>query len=191
MTSDAFSNHTLSPSTSAHGQNWSFIPLDRPIPLIKRTPTTHLFSLISLVYVLGIQLGIDANKISFTVLVLRMANRIWKEAKQQPGTAGPGNRLGSCLVSFHFLWAILSTSTVDFSRTFDDIFLLTGAIFFTPIHTRIHANLRTSSRQHVLLKHLWVAYKKYDKRLIWDRDKNTWTTAVQCHWLPQRKSFAF
>ena len=46
------------------------------------------------------------------MLVLRMANRIWKEAKQQPGTARPGNRLGSCLVSFYFLWAILSTSTV-------------------------------------------------------------------------------
>ena len=41
-----------------------------------------------------------------------MAHRIWKESKQQPGTAGPGNMLGSCLVSIHFLWAILSTSTV-------------------------------------------------------------------------------
>ena len=38
-----------------------------------------------------------------TVLVLRMARRIWTEIKQQPGTAGPGNMLGSCLVSFHFL----------------------------------------------------------------------------------------
>ena len=28
-----------------------------------------------------------------TVLVLRMAHRIWKETKQQPGTAGPGNML--------------------------------------------------------------------------------------------------
>ena len=33
----------------------------------------------------------------------RMAHRKWKETKQQPGTAGPGNILGSCLVSFHFL----------------------------------------------------------------------------------------
>ena len=41
-----------------------------------------------------------------------MAHRIWKETKQHPATAGPGNMLGSCLVSFHFLWAILSTSTV-------------------------------------------------------------------------------
>ena len=48
-----------------------------------------------------------------TVLVLRMANRIWKETKQEPGTAGPGNKLGYCLISFHFLWVILSTSTVN------------------------------------------------------------------------------
>ena len=47
-----------------------------------------------------------------TVLVLKMAHRIWKETKQHPDTAGPDNRLGCCLVSFHFLWAILSTSTV-------------------------------------------------------------------------------
>ena len=37
-----------------------------------------------------------------TVLVLRMAHRIWKETKQLPGTAGPGNMLGSCLVLFPF-----------------------------------------------------------------------------------------
>ena len=50
---------------------------------------------------------------SSTVLVLRMAHSIWKETKQQPCTAGPGNMLGCCLISFHFLWAILSTSTVQ------------------------------------------------------------------------------
>ena len=49
----------------------------------------------------------------YTVLVLRMAHRIRKETKQEPCTAGPGNMLGCCLVSFHFLWAILSTSTVQ------------------------------------------------------------------------------
>ena len=31
-----------------------------------------------------------------------MAHRKWKEARQLPGTAGPGNMLGCCLVSFHF-----------------------------------------------------------------------------------------
>ena len=41
-----------------------------------------------------------------------MAHRKWKETKQLPGTAGPGNRLGSCLVSFHFLWAILCPQAV-------------------------------------------------------------------------------
>merc|ERR1719264_1961691 len=35
-----------------------------------------------------------------------MAHRKWKEIKQQPGTAGPGNLLGCCFLSFHFLWAI-------------------------------------------------------------------------------------
>ena len=45
-----------------------------------------------------------------------MAHRKWKEIKQQlsmlPGPAVPG----CCLVSFHFLWAILSTSTVEDSK---------------------------------------------------------------------------
>ena len=35
-----------------------------------------------------------------------MAHRKWKEAKQLPGTGGPGNMLGCCLIFFHFLWAI-------------------------------------------------------------------------------------
>ena len=47
-----------------------------------------------------------------TVLVLRMAHRKWIEFKQQPSMF-PGSAVpGSCLVSFYFLWAILSTSTV-------------------------------------------------------------------------------
>ena len=41
-----------------------------------------------------------------------MAHRKWKETKLQPGTAGLGNRLGCCLVSFHFLWAILCPQAV-------------------------------------------------------------------------------
>ena len=50
-----------------------------------------------------------------TVLVLRMAHRKGKEIKQQPSML-PGPAVpGSCLVSFHFLWAILSTSTVIYS----------------------------------------------------------------------------
>ena len=36
----------------------------------------------------------------------RMA-RMERTTKQQPGTAGPGNMLGCCFVSFHFQWAIL------------------------------------------------------------------------------------
>ena len=42
----------------------------------------------------------------------RMAYRKWKETKLQPGTAGPGNLLVCCLVSFHFLWAILCPRAV-------------------------------------------------------------------------------
>ena len=42
-----------------------------------------------------------------------MAHRKWKEAKQLPDTAGPGNMLGCSLVSFHFLWAILCLQAVE------------------------------------------------------------------------------
>ena len=42
----------------------------------------------------------------------RIALRKWKETKQEPGTAEPGNRLGCCLISFHFLWAILCPQAV-------------------------------------------------------------------------------
>ena len=47
-----------------------------------------------------------------TVRVDSLAHRKWKETKQQPRTAGPGNMLGCCLISFHFLWGKLSTLTV-------------------------------------------------------------------------------
>ena len=48
-----------------------------------------------------------------TVLVLRMAHRKRKETKQLPSLL-PGPVVpGSSLVSFHILWAILSTGTVE------------------------------------------------------------------------------
>ena len=54
------------------------------------------------------------NRSTRTVLVLRMAHRKWKEFKQQPSML-PGSAVpGSWLVSFYFLWAILSTSSVLF-----------------------------------------------------------------------------
>ena len=43
----------------------------------------------------------------------RITHRKWKETKLHPGTAGPGNRLGFCIVSFHFLWAILCPQAVQ------------------------------------------------------------------------------
>ena len=51
--------------------------------------------------------------VNCTVLVLRMAHRKWKESKQQPSMLSGPAEPGSCLVSFHILWAILSTSTVQ------------------------------------------------------------------------------
>ena len=47
-----------------------------------------------------------------TVRVDSLPHRKWREIQQQPGTAGPGNMLGCCLISFHFLWGKLSTRTV-------------------------------------------------------------------------------
>ena len=41
-----------------------------------------------------------------------MGHRKWKETKRQPGTAGPGNMLGCCLVSLHCLCSILCSHSV-------------------------------------------------------------------------------
>ena len=49
----------------------------------------------------------------FRVIVLRMAHRKWKETKLQLSMLLGPAVLDCCLVSFHFLWAILSTSTVQ------------------------------------------------------------------------------
>ena len=56
----------------------------------------------------------DNNRVNFIMKTNRnrecctewmewMSHRKQKETKQQPGTAGPGNMLGCCLVSLHFL----------------------------------------------------------------------------------------
>ena len=42
-----------------------------------------------------------------------MAHRKWIEIKQQPGTGGPGNILGCCLVSFRFLCDIHTIHSVQ------------------------------------------------------------------------------
>ena len=47
----------------------------------------------------------------------RMARRKWREIKLQSGTAGPGNMLGSCLISFHILWANLCLQAVVSEKT--------------------------------------------------------------------------
>ena len=56
---------------------------------------------------------IDFIFIPYTACGHRIAHWKWKETKQQPGTAGPGNMLGCCFVSFHFLWAILCPHNVQ------------------------------------------------------------------------------
>ena len=52
---------------------------------------------------------------SRTVLVLRMTHRKWKKLStaRHSWASRPGNMLSCCLVSLHFLWVILSTSTVQ------------------------------------------------------------------------------
>ena len=50
---------------------------------------------------------------TYTVLVLRMTHRKWRETKQQPSMLPGPAVTGCCLVYFHFLWVILSTSTVQ------------------------------------------------------------------------------
>ena len=45
-----------------------------------------------------------ANNKDCTACGYRMAHRKRKDPKLQPGTAGPGSMIGSCLVSFHFLY---------------------------------------------------------------------------------------
>ena len=45
--------------------------------------------------------------LSSTVRVDSLPHRKWKGIKQQPGTAGPGNMLGCCLIYFHFLQELI------------------------------------------------------------------------------------
>ena len=51
-------------------------------------------------------LSIHNSQVHSTGRMGWMAHMKWKEALQLPGTAGPGNMLGCCSISFHFLWAI-------------------------------------------------------------------------------------
>ena len=86
---------------------------------------TFLLSLIGpeLVWILGPRphVGFRIELISHTTYSTpcghRMAHRKWKEIKQQP-TLLPGPSVpGSCLVSFHFLWAILCLQAVVYCGT--------------------------------------------------------------------------
>ena len=70
-----------------------------------------------------------------------MAHRIWKETKLQPGTAGPGNMLGCCLVSFRFLWAILSTSTLKVEIRAKIKMCITSGSFHYAVSFRGHSHM--------------------------------------------------
>ena len=72
-----------------------------------------------------------------------MANRKWKATKLQPGTTGPGNLPGSCLVSFHFLWAILCPQAV---------LLTQQALSFMAVVPQ-PVSLAFASHIHILLPH--------------------------------------
>ena len=64
------------------------------------------------VLIIGLAYGAKNVLSNTTVLKLRMVHRKWRETKQQPSVLpGPAVPV-SCLVSFHILWDILSTSTV-------------------------------------------------------------------------------
>ena len=78
----------------------------------------------------------------------RLPHRKWKQIKQQPGTAGPGNMLGCCLICFHFMWGKLSTRTV--LRVVDlgvmncgktSYFWLLCHVFLPPLSAQLSATL--------------------------------------------------
>ena len=74
-----------------------------------------------------------------------------KETKQEPGTAEPGNRLGCCLISFHFLWAILYVSRLyelPGSR-------ISTAHFFWAIYRRRNKMLRSFTLPFAFLASLF------------------------------------
>ena len=67
--------------------------------------------------------------------MLRMAYRKWKEIKQQPSMLPVPTVPGSCLVPFHFLWAILSTRTVHaFDVSFDHSLGFVSVIMYAVSH---------------------------------------------------------
>ena len=116
--------------------HYSSLPLHAPAIihslLIIHKPSARLFGMFSL----------HVATCQCTVLVLSMAHRIWKETEQQPGTAGPGTMLGCCLNSFHFLWAILSTST-----------LLSGVNLWVHVWLRGAQTERGNARGGAIKKH--------------------------------------
>ena len=94
--------------------------------------------------------------------MLRIAHRIWKETKQEPATAEPGNMLGGCLVSIHFLWAIPSTSTVVVPRVVRCIILYP---VFTKLTRRLKAKADKVSPFHYPVPSSHEAQKRLNRQM--------------------------
>ena len=69
-----------------------------------------------------------------TVCGHRIAHRICKATKQQPGTDGLGNMHGFCLVSFHSLWAILWPNPVQSTSDNMTLFGIGKSLIQTDYH---------------------------------------------------------
>ena len=87
-----------------------------------------------------------------------MSHRKWRETKQQPGML-PGPAVpGCCSVSFHILWAILSTSTVQLANSYcsnsRQADVLLEDLHRRPLHHHLQPQLsRALPQQRPLLLH--------------------------------------
>ena len=126
----------------------------------------------------------------------------WKEIKQQPRTAGPGNMLGSCLISFHFLWAILSTSTVilplPIAKTIFPQTLVKQQTTFRP-HTVLFSEVTLDENVHPFwargmlgegLDHMWSEYEQIPASPFWEKlEKPLFYYKKHSRLSPQKKIF--
>ena len=90
-----------------------------------------------------------------------MAHRKWKEIKQQPSML-PGPAVpGCCSVSFHILWAILSTSTVQAQNLMVKMETFVGLC-------RLFRNMLTSGENHTHINILFrIVTKQWKKEQVW------------------------
>ena len=80
-----------------------------------------------------------------------ISHRKWKETKQLPGTARPGNMLGCCLISFHFMWVIHSSSSNLLNILTPLPPLLCGRHIWNPPTERSRATITLQRLLHLIL----------------------------------------